>query len=127
MNTTGWIRLIGLAFVTAMLAVTSVQCTKVQARTVNDIARDACALFFSQQQGISFEDAARGVCSVREVLDPFIREILKAQQVAASAGDAGDSEADASDGQTNPEQVWIVVKPVCAPPVDASVQDGADE
>lgn len=59
------------------------------ARTVNDVARDLCAMFFSERQGISFDDAARGICATREVLDPFIREALRAQQIAGAAATPG--------------------------------------
>jgi hypothetical protein len=59
------------------------------ARTVNDVARELCAIFFSERQGISVEDAARGICSTREVLDPFIREVLKAQRAAGMQATAG--------------------------------------
>lgn len=53
------------------------------ARTVNDVAREACELFFAEQQGMSI-DVARDVCAAREVLDPFIREILAAQKAAGT-------------------------------------------
>jgi hypothetical protein len=52
------------------------------ARTANDLAREACAIYFSERQGISVEEAARGVCTVRDIVDPFLREILKAQERA---------------------------------------------
>lgn len=42
-------------------------------RTVNDLARAACAAYFSRVQGISIEDAARAICTVPEVLAPFLR------------------------------------------------------
>ncbi len=76
----------------ALSGILSCADAKPVARTVNDIARDLCAVFFSERQGISFDDAARGICSTREVLDPFIREVLKAQQAAgtAAAGSAQD-------------------------------------
>lgn len=44
-----------------------------QPRTVNDLARAACAAYFSRTQGISIEDAARAICTVSEVLAPFLR------------------------------------------------------
>ena len=74
--------LVALAFLPLSCA------AKPVARTVNDIARDLCAMFFAEQQGISFEDAARDARATREVLDPFIREILKAKQNAAPRGSA---------------------------------------
>lgn len=81
----------------AFAALTSCNGVKPVIRTVNDIAKEACALFFAEKQGISVEEAARGICATREVLDPFIREILKAQQVAgAAAGAAASPEADAA-------------------------------
>lgn len=42
-------------------------------KTVNDVARAACAAYFSRLQGISVEDAARVICAVPEVLAPFLR------------------------------------------------------
>ena len=68
-------------------AMVSCSSVKPAARTVNDVARDLCSMFFSEKEGISFEDAARGACSTREVLDPFIREVLKAKQAATGQGD----------------------------------------
>jgi hypothetical protein len=64
------------------LSVSGCSEAKPMARTVNDVARELCAIFFSERQAISVEDAARGICSTREVLDPFIREVLKAQHAA---------------------------------------------
>lgn len=83
------VRIASIVFVVAFagtLVVAHVSCSSVKpiARTVNDVARDLCAIFFSEKQGISFEDAAREVCSKREVLDPFIREVLKAKQSATT-------------------------------------------
>lgn len=74
------------ALAVALGLVASCSSVKPAARTVNDVARDLCSMFFSEKEGISFEDAARGACSTREVLDPFIREVLKAKQAAAGQG-----------------------------------------
>lgn len=86
-----------LAFVfafalTLVLGHMTASCSAVKpvARTVNDVARDLCSMFFSEKEGISFEDAARGACSTREVLDPFIREVLKAKQAAAGQGEGAE-------------------------------------
>ena len=65
------------------LALSSCAGMKPVARTVNDIARGACELFFAEQQGMAI-DVARDVCAAREVLDPFIREILSAQKAAGA-------------------------------------------
>lgn len=54
------------------------------ARTVNDLGREACAIYFSKRQGISFEEAARTICTIRDIVDPFIGE-QKAAMVAAGA------------------------------------------
>jgi hypothetical protein len=60
---------------------------KPAARTANDLARDMCSLFFSEAQGISFEDAARTACDTHEKVKPFLDELLRAQEVAgAKAG-----------------------------------------
>jgi hypothetical protein len=42
-------------------------------KTINDVARAACAAYFSRVQGISIDDAARVFCAVPEVLAPFLR------------------------------------------------------
>lgn len=69
----------------AVLSLALPACSGVKpvARTVNDIAREACELFFAEQQGMTIE-IARDVCAAREVLDPFIREILSAQKAAGT-------------------------------------------
>jgi len=112
---------IRLVWLGLALAVTGCAGAKPVIRTINDIAKDACALFFSEKQGISIEDAARGICATREVLDPFIREILKAQQLAgASAGrDAGAEPEDASAAKTK-TVVVVVIDPDAGATSDAS-------
>jgi hypothetical protein len=59
----------------APLALAFVACTSgfPQPKTVNDVARAACAAYFSRTQGMSVEDAARAICTVSEVLAPFLR------------------------------------------------------
>lgn len=78
-------KLVLASVVTFLVGLTLPGCSGVKpiARTVNDIAREACELFFSEQQGMSIE-TARDVCAAREVLDPFIREILAAQKAAGT-------------------------------------------
>lgn len=51
-------------------------------RTVDNLAQEACALYFGEQIGLSFEDALRTYCQTREALDPFVEAILAAQQEA---------------------------------------------
>lgn len=58
---------------------------KPAARTVNDVARDLCSLFFAEKQGISVEQAAELACETREQLDPWIAEVLAAKQAAGAA------------------------------------------
>jgi hypothetical protein len=58
---------------------------KPAARTVNDLARDLCSLFFAESQGISVEQAAETACNTRDQLDPWLREILAAKQAAGAA------------------------------------------
>lgn len=72
-----------LIVITAGLTLAGCSGVKPVARTVNDIAREACELFFAEQQGMSI-DVARDVCAAREVVDPFIREILAAQKAAGT-------------------------------------------
>ena len=59
----------------ALLALALVACTSgfPQPKTINDVARAACAAYFSRVQGMSIEDAARAICVVPEVIAPFLR------------------------------------------------------
>jgi hypothetical protein len=69
----------------ASLGLGACQVWKPAARTVNDVARDLCALFFAEQQGISVEQAAKLACETREQLDPWIEQVLAAKQTAGAA------------------------------------------
>ncbi len=57
-------------------------------RTVNDVARSMCAIFFAERQGISIQDAARAFCATENALRPWIDEALKAQAAAAARAEA---------------------------------------
>lgn len=60
---------------------------KPAARTASDLARDLCAVTFSEAQGLSFEDAMRTACDTHEKVKPFLDELLAAQKAAgAKAG-----------------------------------------
>jgi hypothetical protein len=69
------------AMVVVALGMSGCASMKPVIRSVNDRAREACEFFFASQQGSSI-DRAREVCAIREVLDPFLREILAAEQAA---------------------------------------------
>ncbi len=62
-------------------------------KSVNDVARDLCAVFYSQRQAVSFDDAARSFCATERQLAPWIDEVLSAEHRAslraAHAQDAG--------------------------------------
>lgn len=49
-------------------------------RTVDDIARDLCAVHFGEQLGIPFEEAARTYCEAREDWAPFLDPLLAAKR-----------------------------------------------
>jgi hypothetical protein len=70
----------------ALVSVAACAEAKPVARTVNDVARQACEVAFSEQelpQGLSVKD----LCKTHEDLQPFIRSILAAkQQVGAAHG-----------------------------------------
>ncbi len=53
-------------------------------RSAVDIARDLCALVSSERYGISAQDAARMFCATEAQLDPWLQEILAAEQRAAA-------------------------------------------
>jgi hypothetical protein len=53
-------------------------------RTVDDVASNLCALHFSEQQGLSIEDAGRKFCDTKRKLQPWIDEVLAAQQSAGA-------------------------------------------
>lgn len=71
-------------FTPILLLLTTLSCAaaKPVLRTTDDIATEACGLFFSEKTGISLEDAARGICKTKEVLQPYIDALLAAQQQA---------------------------------------------
>jgi hypothetical protein len=58
------------------------QSAKPVLRTVDDVATNLCALFFADRQSISVEDAARTFCRTKRQLQPWIDEVLAAQQAA---------------------------------------------
>lgn len=58
------------------------------AKTVDDVAKDACALYFGEKAGISIRDAAKIYCSTREALDPWIEEIKAGQRRAGARASA---------------------------------------
>ncbi len=72
--------------VTAFALCTAVSCARVKPviRSAVDIARDLCALVSSERYGISAQDAARMFCATEAQLDPWLQEILAAEQRAAA-------------------------------------------
>lgn len=54
-------------------------------RTIDNLAKEACAMYFGEQMGVSLEDAAKAYCNTRKALDPFVTELLKAQEKAGLA------------------------------------------
>lgn len=119
------------AFVLVVISMTSCTTIKPIARTVNDIAHDMCANYFSEKQGISFEDAARTVCNAQEIVDPFLRELLKAQAAAGVAAegarsgvapDAGEDAAAEPRPSAIPTTVIIVVRKPDAESSDAAAE-----
>jgi hypothetical protein len=74
-----------------LLAMVSCAAVKGVVRTINDVAKELCLLTASEQlerdgaalDGLTVEQW----CDIKENLDPFIDEILKAQKMAA--GQAG--------------------------------------
>lgn len=64
-------------------------------RTVVDVARELCAIHFSEAQAISFEDAAETACKTEKQLRPFIDAILSAKAEAAAAVESAPAEPSA--------------------------------
>jgi len=56
-------------------------------QTVNDLAIEACTIFYADRDSILFEDARR-ICHDLDVLQPFIEEITKAQKAAGARAQA---------------------------------------
>lgn len=80
--------------VSAALTLTSCIGAKPVIRTTDELVKDSCAMFFSKQRGISFEDAARTICTTREVLEPFYRHFLEGQRRAGAEAELGLARAD---------------------------------
>jgi hypothetical protein len=72
--------------VTVLLALTLGGCAEMKpiVRSVHDLAQHACALFFSERQGLSAEDAAREFCRTEQQLRPWLEQMLAAQQAAGA-------------------------------------------
>lgn len=51
-------------------------------RTADDVASSLCAIFFSEQQGLSVEEAAAKFCQTKDQLQPWIDEVLAAKRQA---------------------------------------------
>ena len=66
------------------------------ARTANHIARDLCALHYSEREGLSLEDAAETFC---KDLRPWLDLVLRTQREGVSAPEPAPADAgpDASD------------------------------
>jgi hypothetical protein len=75
----------GFVLVLALGLLQSCSNWKPAARTVNDVARELCSLFFAERQSISLEEAAKTACETREQLDPWIEQVLAAKQAAGAA------------------------------------------
>ncbi len=76
-----------LFYIVAALGLcTAAACAQVKPviRSAVDIARDLCALVSSERYGISAQDAARMFCATEAQLDPWLQEILAAEQRAAA-------------------------------------------
>jgi len=78
-----------LAF--GLLVIVACSTVKGLVRTLNDIAKDLCMLTASEQlerEGAALDGLTVAQwCDIKENLDPFIDEVLKAQKMAA--GQAG--------------------------------------
>lgn len=70
------------ALLCLLLALPGCSGSQLQPRTINDLARAACAAYFARTQGFSAEDAARAICTVPEVLAPFLRAQQAGEAVA---------------------------------------------
>jgi hypothetical protein len=77
-------------FLLVCLSLSAQSCASAKpvARTVSDLAQDACSLFFAEKQGLSVEDAARAFCSTHEKVKPFLDELLAAQERAGAKASA---------------------------------------
>lgn len=71
----------------AALLVASTGCTKALTvlRTVDDVARNLCAIYYADAVGFSIEEAAETVCREEKRLKPFLDEVLAGQQRAGAA------------------------------------------
>jgi hypothetical protein len=71
-----------LALLALLPGCAAFQSAKPVLRTVDDVATNLCALFFADRESISVEDAARTFCRTKRQLQPWIDEVLAAQQAA---------------------------------------------
>jgi hypothetical protein len=83
-------------FLVSLFVMTSCAGALPVVRTIDDMARDMCAKFFGEKNGISLEDAARTYCQTREDLDPWIGPLLEAQKAGEKAAAKKHGSCDAS-------------------------------
>lgn len=73
----------------SLVLLTCTGCTKADmlkvVNTADDAAKVACALFFSEHQGISVHDAAKLFCDTREAIDVFLASQKQAGEEMATA------------------------------------------
>lgn len=69
----------------ALVCLALVGCQGIRPRTLYDAAQIMCELFFSEQAGISVEEAAKTACKTEEQLRPFLEQAIAAQQAAGAA------------------------------------------
>ena len=70
--------------VVATLAISACAEVKPVVRTAVDIARDLCAMVTAERAGISTEEAARTFCATESQLEPWLDEVLAAEQRTAA-------------------------------------------
>lgn len=71
-----------LSVLVVLVALSSSGCSSLKPilRTAHDVAKSLCALHFSEQQGLSVEEAASKFCETETQLRPWIDFVLKTKK-----------------------------------------------
>lgn len=80
-----------LLFVCGGIGLGGCSVVKPVVKTVDDVAKDLCAIHYGEEFGVSFDEAARKYCELRKdwapFIDPLVRARLEAAQTIAAEKD----------------------------------------
>lgn len=71
-----------MSLVMGLLALSCSTFNSAPLKTIDNIAHEACGVFFARERGISFVEAAEALCATEDQLRPFIQGLRSAGRKA---------------------------------------------